>query len=407
MAEKRTLNRLSDRGIRYLTAPGRYADGGNLYLHVRPGGSRQWVFFFRWQGKLKEMSLGGYPGFSLKEARGKAAAARALAKDGVDPLSARREAKIKEASAKPFGQFALELIDSIESGFKNLKHRWQWRQTLTAHCQPIWDEPIDRIDTTCVLACLGPIWETKSETASRLRGRIERVLDAAKARGLRSGENPAAWRGNLKVLLPKRKRLTRGHHPALPYVEMPLFMADLRSRDAMAALALEFCILTATRTGETLGAEWEEIDLDTGLWVIPASRMKVGKEHRIPLNKRILEILAKLAAARTGRFVFPGPRPGRPMSNMAMMMLLRRMGRGELTVHGFRSAFRDWAGNETPFAREVAEAALAHVIGDAAERAYRRGDALEKRRAMMEAWAQWCEPKAANVVPFARAGVDA
>ena len=230
------------------------------------------------------------------------------------------------------------------------------------------------------------------------------MLDAAKARGLRSGENPAAWRGNLKVLLPKRKRLTRGHHPALPYVEMPLFMADLRSRDAMAALALEFCILTATRTGETLGAEWKEIDLDTGLWVVPASRMKVGKEHRIPLNKRHTRDPRKAAAARTGRFVFPGPRPGRPMSNMAMMMLLRRMGRGELTVHGFRSAFRDWAGNETPFAREVAEAALAHVIGDAAERAYRRGDALEKRRAMMEAWAQWCEPKEANVVAFARPG---
>ena len=185
---------------------------------------------------------------------------------------------------------------------------------------------------------------------------------------------------------------------------MPLFMADLRSRDAVAALALEFCILTATRTGETLGAEWEEIDFDTGLWVIPASRMKVGKEHRIPLSKGALDILTKLTAARTGGFVFPGPRPGKPMSNMAMMMLLRRMGRGELTVHGFRSAFRDWAGNETHFAREVAEAALAHVIGDAAERAYRRSDALEKRRAMMEAWAQWCEPKAANVVAIARLG---
>jgi integrase len=228
------------------------------------------------------------------------------------------------------------------------------------------------------------------------------VLDAAKARGLRSGENPAAWRGNLKVLLPKRKRLTRGHHPALPYVEMPAFMADLRSRDAMAALALEFCILTATRTGETLGAEWKEIDLETGLWVIPAARMKVGKDHRIPLSRRALEVLAKLTEARTGRFVFPGPRRGKPLSNMAMMMLLRRMRQGKLTVHGFRSAFRDWAGNETSFAREIAEAALAHIIGDAAERAYRRGDALEKRRAMMEAWAQWCEPKEATVVALAK-----
>jgi integrase len=205
-----------------------------------------------------------------------------------------------------------------------LKHCWQWRQTLTAHCKLIWDEPIDRVDTAGVLGCLGPIWDAKCETASRLRGRIERVLDAAKTRGLRSGENPAAWRGNLKALLPKRKRLTRGHQPALPYVEMPAFMAGLRGRDATAALALKFCILTATRTGATLGAEWKEIDLDAGLWVVPAPRMKVGKEHRIPLSKRALD-------------------------------------------------------NETPFAREIAEAALAHVIGDAAERAYRRGDALEKR----------------------------
>lgn len=404
MAEKRTLNRLSDRGIKGLTTPGRYADGGNLYLRVRPGGSCQWVFFFRGRGKLKEMSLGGYPKFSLKEAREKAAAARAIAKAGGDPLTARREAKAKEASAEPFGRFAIELIDSIESGFKNLKHRWQWRQTLTAHCRPIWDTPIDEIDATGVLACLVPIWETKSETASRLRGRIERVLGAAKARGLRSGENPAAWRGNLEVLLPKRRRLTRGHHPALPYVEMPAFMADLRGRDAMAALALEFCILTATRTGETLGAEWREIDLDTALWIVPASRMKVAKEHRIPLSRRALHILAKLTTVRTSRFVFPGPHPGKALSNMAMMMLLRRMRQGGLTVHGFRSAFRDWAGNETPFAREIAEAALAHVVGDAVERAYRRGDALEKRRAMMEAWAQWCEPKSANVLILAKPG---
>ena len=183
---------------------------------------------------------------------------------------------------------------------------------------------------------------------------------------------------------------------------MPAFMADLRSRDAIAALALEFCILTATRTGETLGAEWTEIELDAGLWVVPASRMKVGKEHRVPLSNRVLDILAKLTMARTGRFVFPGPRPGKPLSNMAMPMLLRRMRQGELTVHGFRSAFRDWAGNETPFAREIAEAALAHVVGDAAERAYRRGDALEKRRAMMEAWARWCEPKSANVPTLAK-----
>ena len=391
MAEKRTLNRLTDRAIKSLTEPGRHADGGNLYLTVRPGGSRQWVFFYRWQGRLREMSLGGYPDFSLKEAREKAAAARTLAKSGVDPLAAKREAKVKEASAKTFGAYAIELIDSIETGFKNLKHRWQWRQTLTAHCQPIWDTPIGRVDTTGVLACLTPIWITKSETASCLRGRIERVLDAAKAKGLRSGENPAAWRGNLKVLLPKRKKLTRGHHPALPYVEMPVFMADLRSRDAIAALALEFCILTATRTGETLGARWEEIDIGAGLWTIAPDCMKTGREHRIPLPARALEILAKLAEVRTGELVFPGHRPERPLSNMAMMMLMRRMGRGELTVHGFRSAFSDWASEVSPFNFELRESALAHKIVNSVEAAYRRGDALEKRRLMMEAWAAFCE----------------
>ena len=409
MAEKRTLNRLSDRTVRAATEPGSYADGGNLYLHVRSGGSRQWVFFYRWQGKLREMSLGGCPDFSLKEARQKAEGARNLAKQGRDPLDAKREAAIKAATAKTFGAFALELLDTIESGFRNEKHRWQWRQTLTAHCGPIWDLPIDRVDTDGVLACIQPLWETTQETASRLRGRIERVLDAAKAKRLRSGENPAAWRGNLKLLLPKRSKLTRGHHPALPYTEMSAFMADLRSREAIAATALEFTILTAARTSEVLGATWEEIDLDAALWIVPGERMKAGKEHRVPLCARAVEILRGLAETKIGTLVFTGLRAGTPLSNMAMIMLLRRMGKGDLSAHGFRSAFADWASEVSSFSAETREAALAHQIVNRVEAAYRRGDALEKRRGMMEAWSQWCEPREAanvnrerSVVPLAK-----
>jgi integrase len=264
---------------------------------------------------------------------------------------------------------------------------------------------VDEIDTAAILDVLKSLWTAKPETASRLRGRIEAVLDAAKAQGHRSGENPAAWRGHLAHLLAKRTVLSRGHHAALPYADLPAFMAELRDRDAMAALALEFCILTATRSGEVLGAEWAEIDLTAKVWTIPAARMKAAREHRVPLSDRAHAILAKLAEAKTSAFVFPGQRAGKPLSNMAMEMVLRRMKRDAVTVHGFRSAFRDWAGNETSFPREIAEAALAHVVGDKAEQAYRRGDALEKRRALMSAWASHCETApAGNVVTLKKAG---
>lgn len=255
-----------------------------------------------------------------------------------------------------------------------------------------------------MLECLKPIWTTKAETASRLRGRIERVLDAAAARGLRSKDNPARWRGHLSALLPKRQRLTRGHHAAMPFSDVSEFLARLRGIDGIGARALEFTILTAARTGEVIDARWPEIDLDGRVWIVPATRMKAGREHRVPLTERVLEILTDMAAMRTGEFVFPGSRRGRPLSNMAMRMTARRAGI-EYTVHGFRSAFRDWAGERTNFPREVAEAALAHVVGDATERAYRRGDALEKRRALMAAWAAFCEPTKDNiVVPLARPG---
>jgi integrase len=250
---------------------------------------------------------------------------------------------------------------------------------------------------------LKPLWNEKSETASRLRGRIERVLDAAKAQGLRSGENPARWRGHLDQLLPKRQRLTRGHHAAMSYAELPVFIINLQARQATAALALEFAILTAARSGEVLGARWDEFDLDRAVWTIPATRMKAGREHRVPLSRRALKILKAMREARDSDFVFPGQKSGKPLSVMALEMVLRRMKIDDVTVHGFRSAFRDWAAECTNFTNEVCEAALAHVIENKAEAAYRRGDLFDKRRKLMEAWAAYCAtPKAGKVVAFRR-----
>ena len=348
------------------------------------------------------MSLGGYPALSLKAARELAANARAAIASGNDPLEARRRAEQETTSVAAFGAYAIGLVDRIEGGFSNSKHKQQWRNTLTTYCEPIWKKAVDKVDTAGVLACLTPIWQTKPETASRVRGRIERVLNAAKAERLRTGENPAAWRGHLDATLPKPGKVNRGHHAALPYGDMPAFTADLRSREATAALALEFLILTAARTGEALAVRWDEFDLEAGLWTVPADRMKARREHRVPLSRRALAIVNRLAEARTGEFVSSGQRSGKPLSSMALLMLLRRMGRADITAHGFRSAFSDWASEVSPFSSELRETALAHTIGNKAEAAYRQGDALEKRRSMMEAWAQWCEPKAVNVVPFAK-----
>jgi integrase len=289
----------------------------------------------------------------------------------------------------------------IETGFRNAKHRSQWRNTLTTYTTPIWNKRLAEIETDDVLACLKPIWTAKAETASRVRGRIERVLDAAAARGLRSRDNPARWRGHLANLLPKRPEHV--HHAAMPFDDLPAYVARLRESDGISARALEFTILTATRSGEVLGARWSEIDLDAKVWTVSAGRMKSAREHRVPLSERAVEILSALAAVKIGDYVFPGAKRGSPLSVMALTMVMRRMGMEAFTVHGFRSAFRDWAGERTNFPREIAEAALAHVVGDETERAYRRGDALEKRRALMEAWAIFCEPNTSNiVVPLAR-----
>jgi integrase len=399
------LHKLSARTVTALTRPGRHSDGGGLYLFISRDSKalrRRWVFRFTQDRKTREMGLGPANGVSLAEARKLAAAARNEAANGRDPIEARDAERRASQSRKTFGECAVALIAAKQSEWRNVKHRRQWRVTLETYCVPIWAMPVDEVDTEAVLAVLRPLWQTRTETASRLRGRIEAVLDAAKAQGLRQGENPARWRGHLDKLLPKRGKLSRGHHAAMPYPQVPAFLAALREREAIAGLALEFAILTAARSGEVLGARWAEFDLESKVWVVPAGRMKAGREHRVPLSSRALAILETLAAAKTGDFVFFGQRPGKPVSPASLTMLLRRM-KAEGTTHGFRSAFRDWAGDQTIFAREVCEAALAHVAGDETERAYRRGDALEKRRALMEAWAAYCEPiPESNVIALKR-----
>src|SRR6267378_588141 len=375
--------------------PGKYSDGGNLYLIVSPSGSRKWVLRFTWRGSAKEMGLGSATTVSLADAREKASAARRKLAQGVNPIEDRR----RDNGIPTFGEMADNVREALSAGFRNEKHKAQWKSTLETYAAPLRFKPVDTIATDDVLAVLKPIWTLIPETASRVRGRIEKVLDAAKAKGFREGENPARWRGHLDRLLSKPSKLGRGHHPAMPYEDVAAFVGKLRERQATAALALEFCILTAARSGEVLGARWSEIDLDRKVWTVPAARMKAGREHRVPLSNRAIAILKRLRDFGSSEFVFPGQKPKKPLSNMAMEMVLRRMKVENATVHGFRSSFRDWAGNVTSFPREVTETALAHVIGDKAEQAYRRGDALEKRRNMMDAWSMYCEPKTSgNVV---------
>lgn len=404
----KAVKKLSARTVATIAKAGRHSDGDGLYLNVTPSGARSWLFIWKRDGKRREMGLGPAGSVPLARARELATECRAQVAAGLDPIEARNAAEKSKSGIPTFGTVADALIAAKENEWRNAKHREQWRASLTEFAAPLRSKPVDEIDTATVLAVLTPLWQAKLETASRLRGRIEAVLDAAKAQGHRSGENPAAWRGHLCHLLPKRSKLTRGHHAAMNYQDVPAFLAKLRGCDAIAAMALEFCILTAARSGEVYGARWAEIDLSAKVWIVPASRMKAAREHRVPLADRALDIIKKLSEARTGDFVFPSPRGQRPLSHVAMAKVMRRLEVEEATVHGFRSAFRDWAGNETHFPREVAETALAHVVGDKAEQAYRRGDALEKRRELMEAWAGFCEPRAGpNVVPMRKAGTDA
>jgi integrase len=394
----RKINRLNARAVATIAKFGRHSDGGGLYLSISPNGGRRWVFLFRWHGKPTEIGLGSARDVSLGRARELAARCRAQVAEGINPKDAR-----KPSEGATFGECADRVIEAMRPSWRNGKHAAQWEMTLREYAAPLRSLPVDKITTDDVLSVLKPLWNKKPETASRLRGRVERVLDAAKARGLRSGENPARWRGHLDQLLPKRQRLTRGHHAAMSYSDLPAFMSDLQARQATAALALQFVILTAARSGEVLGASWDEIDLDRAIWTVPAARMKAGREHRVPLSRRALVIVKGMNESRSGDFVFSGQKPGNPLSVMALEMVLRRMKIENATVHGFRSAFRDWAAESTNFTNEVCEAALAHVIENKAEAAYRRGDLFDKRRKLMEAWAAFCAtPKAGKIVAFRR-----
>lgn len=385
----RAIHKLTALQVAKITAPGLHLDGGGLYLAVAGTGSRKWVFRY----KRRDMGLGGYPAVSLAEARQKAAEAREVLARGEDPIEVRKaaEAARKLKPILTFDEAAARYIAAHEAAWRNPKHRQQWRNTLATYASPVIGKmDVAAIDTPHILDILEPIWRVKTETASRLRGRLETVLDWCKVRQYRSGENPARWRGHLSHLLPARSKIAAvEHHASLPYADMPAFMAELRARAASASRALAFCILTATRTSETLEAEWSEIDLAGKVWTIPAARMKNGKPHRVPLSDDAITLLAHLPRIDGSDYVFPGERQNRPLSNMAFLMLLRRMGRGELTAHGFRTSFRTWAAECTPFPREVAEMALSHTVGSAVERAYQRGDLFAKRRRLMEAWGDY------------------
>ena len=380
-----------------MSKPGRFGDGGGLWLQVRDAEHKSWIFRFMLDGKAREMGLGPVAVLPLKEARERAIAARRLLLDGIDPLDVRHEAKAARKAATDaltFRQTAVRYIAAHRAGWKNDKHAAQWAATLETYVHPWFgDRPVAAVDTGDVMKAVEPIWSEKPETASRVRGRIESILDYAKSRGWRAGENPARWKGHVANLLPKKTKVRAvEHHAALPWAEIGQFMAALEAEVGTAALALRFTILTAARTGETIGATWSEIDLAGATWTIPAARMKAAREHRVPLSPAAMALLMALPGsngAEPGAYVFAGGKAGKPLSNMAMLALLRRMNRGDLTAHGFRSTFRDWAAEATSYPGEMAEAALAHAVSSRVEAAYRRGDLFEKRRAMMAEWAKF------------------
>jgi integrase len=382
--------------------PGAYAAGDGLYLKVTPAGSASWQFRYLINGKRRMMGLGACSTVTLADAREKAADARKQVKQGTDPLDAKDAAETAEkAKQTTFRDVADEYIAAHRAGWRSAKHGQQWENTLAMYVYPmIGNKAVDTITTEDVLGILKPIWTAKAETASRVRNRIEIVIDAARAKGLSTAPNPAAWRGHLDKLLPRRTKASKGHHAAMDYRNLPDFFKKLRDeRSSLSSIALQVTILTACRTSEVLLAIWDEFDLDKKLWTIPAGRMKAQVEHRTPLSDAVLALLEGLDG-REG-YLFPGARKGRPLSNMAMTMVLRKIGHPDLTVHGFRSTFRDWCAEETHYANIVAEQALAHTVGNAVEAAYRRGDLLDKRRALMADWATYCTvTPATNVVPI-------
>lgn len=392
---------LTVKDVERLAEPGRYGDGRGLYLQITPKGARSWVLRYERGGRERAMGLGPVADFTLDEARERARRARQLLKDGIDPIDARAadlakaaaESALAAAKDKTFRDAAEQYYKFHSPKWKNVKHSRQFLSTLRAYAYPVFGRlPVAAVDKTLVIKALTPIWLEKTETASRVRGRIESVLDYAKVNGWRDGDNPAAWAGNLEHVLPAPGSVAKvDHHPALPYAELPAFAAALAEREGIAARALEFLILTAARTGEVIGATWNEIDFDTKAWTIPAERMKAKKEHRVPLTDRALTILKALPTEAD--YIFPGGRKGVAISNMAMAATLRRMNRNDITVHGFRPTFRDWAAERTNYPNHVVEMALAHVIGEKVEEAYRRGDLFEKRRRLMADWARYCSSR--------------
>ena len=393
---KRQMLRLTAREVATRKTSGYYPDGGGLYLQVSASGSKSWIFRFVLRRKERQMGLGPLHAVRLADARLAAADCRKLLLHQIDPIEARAAGNatkaLEAAKSITFAECATAYIRAHRAKWKNAKHADQWANTINTYCGPVIGKlPVHEVDTGLVVKVLEPIWTVKAETASRLRGRIESVLDWAKVSGYRTGDNSAHWRGHLDNVLPAlRKKQRVKHHPALPFDQIGAFMETLRSQGGVAARALGFLILTATRTSEVIGAKWSEIDKDAKIWTIPAERMKAGTVHRVPLSPLALTLLDKNPHAPSD-YLFPGQKVGKPLSNMAMLELLKRKERTDLTVHGFRSTFRDWASESTNYPREVCEMALAHTIGNEAEAAYRRGDLFEKRRRLMAEWAKQCD----------------
>lgn len=412
----RNINKLSAAKVSSLNKPGRYGDGGGLWLQVsewKPGAiTKAWLFRYMLHGRPREMGLGSLATFSLKEARDRARQCRQMLSDGIDPIETRREqkmaAKREAANRISFKEAAGTYIAAHKAGWRNAKHADQWTATLETYAYPVIGSlAVADVDTGHVMRIVEPIWTQKTETASRVRGRVEAVLDWAAVRGYRQGDNPARWRGHLDKLLPAKTKVRRvRHQPAMPYADVPDFMARLRGRADISAKALEFTILCTVRTSETIKATWDEIDFAAKTWTIPAARIKAERDHRVPLSDRALEILESLPREDGNPHVFIGGRKGKGLSNMAMLELLKGMDGNGFTVHGFRSSFRDWVAEQTGYPRELAEVALAHALKDKTEAAYQRGDLLEKRRRMMEAWAGYCaKPPAGEVTPMRRAAL--
>lgn len=397
----RAIHRLSGTQISGKRERGRYADGGGLYLQVGPTGGKSWLFRFMLNGKAREMGLGPLNTLDAAQARAAAAECRRLVLAGNDPIEARNagrtQALIEASRSKTFKECAKAYIEAHQSGWKNAKHAAQWSATLDAYVYPKFgDLPVSAVDTSKVMEVLesDKFWTTKTETAVRVRGRIEKVLDWAAARGYRDSNNPARWMGHLDKMLPRPSKVRKvKHHAALAFVALPAFYEELMADTSGAARALQLIILTATRTNETLQAKWNEFDLAAKVWTIPGERMKAGVEHRVPLSDAAVKIIEAQLKIKQSDYVFPGAKSKKPLSSMACLMLLRRMQREDFTVHGFRSTFRDWASETTNFSREVTEMAMAHTIENDTEAAYRRGDLLEKRRALMSVWADYCGGK--------------